>query len=226
MAKKLQFNSLVTDTFARLQAVSILIGAFDAELPDTESGILRRLKARAEVEGWQFEEFAVERGIISNSYEVWIPLYAAYSVVILLYSIIESQLTAFADYLGTSEKSNIRVVDIAGKGIDRSAHYLDCVLGLRVKDDEAWPRLKEIQTLRNCIMHSNGKRQGEFRRKIEGIALRHQGLIEFRSSGDCAAEDQIWISLSLCMLFLADGRGFFERQFRLAGFSSLSVSDH
>ena len=113
-------------------------------------------------------------------FETWIPTFAAYSGTLLLYSIVETQLSAFAEYIGKKRGSRVRVKDMAGKGIDRSAHYLDLVLSIDVKKDPAWSHLRDLQSLRNFIMHSNGKRGDSQEHAIDDLVGRYEGKLEFR----------------------------------------------
>ncbi len=58
-----------------------------------------------------------------------------------------------------SEKSfKLALSDINGKGIDRSATYLEKVAGIDVhKTSNEWNQIKKIQKIRNVIVHQDGK---------------------------------------------------------------------
>ena len=57
------------------------------------------------------------------------------------------------------EKSfKLALSDISGKGIDRSASYLEKVAGLDIhKTSKEWNHIKKIQKIRNVIVHQDGK---------------------------------------------------------------------
>ena len=58
-----------------------------------------------------------------------------------------------------SEKSfKLALLDINGKGIDRSTTYLEKVAGIDVhKTSNEWNHIKKIQNIRNVIVHQDGK---------------------------------------------------------------------
>jgi hypothetical protein len=96
----------------------------------------------------------------------------------------ETQLDAFAESMGTKLKSNLRLRDMAGKGVERAANYLTLVLSIPVKTDPAWSRLKDLHSLRNIIVHRAARkflphRGRQHRRSDRGIGkrLRTDGLI-------------------------------------------------
>jgi hypothetical protein len=105
---------------------------------------------------WEYGDYTEERDILDHNFQTWIPMFAAYSVTVLLYSIVETQLCAFAEYVGKNSGSKLRVKDMAGKGIERSALYLKRGLSIDVTTDLAWSRLKDLQSLRDIIVHRGG----------------------------------------------------------------------
>ncbi|MBW2035450.1 MAG: hypothetical protein JRI94_18075 [Deltaproteobacteria bacterium] len=58
-----------------------------------------------------------------------------------------------------SEKSfKLAFTDLSGKGIDRSANYLEKVAGIDThKTSKEWNEIKKIQKIRNVIVHQDGR---------------------------------------------------------------------
>ena len=61
-------------------------------------------------------------------------------------------------------------MDLSGKGIDRSAGYLEKVAGLQgLKASEEWDLLKTLQRIRNVIAHDDGNLQDRQGKPKSGI---------------------------------------------------------
>lgn len=71
-----------------------------------------------------------------------------------LYGVIELQLLRIAKRTGNSHK--VQVSDFKGAGIQRSAQYLEKVVGVHVSCTEHWLFIDDARTIRNVIAHSNG----------------------------------------------------------------------
>lgn len=133
---------------------------------EKEKRYLERLAAEGD---WGEGDYAVERVIFEQKFKTWIPTFAAYSATVLLHSIVETQLHAFAEHLGKKPGVKLRVKDVSGKGVDRSAIFWDRLLSIDVKTDPAWNRLQDLQSLRNIIVHRGGKRgeSPEHRKQVD-----------------------------------------------------------
>jgi hypothetical protein len=168
--------------------------------------------------GWESDDYFAERNILDQTFETWIPIFAAYSVTVLLYSIVETQLCAFAEYVGKNSGSNLRVKDMAGKGIERSALYLKRGLSIiDVTADPVWGRLRDLQSLRDIIVHRGGKRgeSQEHQRAMDSLIGKYPGALELRNTD--GFHKQIWMSLNLCRDFAQNISEFFERVFKASG---------
>jgi hypothetical protein len=61
----------------------------DEATPTLHSTRHRFLEQWAKSEGWEPGQFFMEKDLLDWKFQNWIPIYATYSVVILLYSIVE-----------------------------------------------------------------------------------------------------------------------------------------
>jgi hypothetical protein len=175
------------------------------------------LEQLAKDRSWEYSDYAEERDILDHNFQTWIPIFAAYSVTVLLYSIVETQLCAFAEHVGKNSGSKLRVKDMAGKGIERSALYLKRGLSIDVATDLAWSRLKDLQSLRDIIVHRGGKRgeSPEHQNTMDSLIGKYKGGLELRDTD--GFNQQVWMSMNLCREFAQHVSDFFERVFVAAG---------
>jgi hypothetical protein len=177
----------------------------------------RKLELFAIKNDWEHSEYFAERDILEQNFRIWIRMFAAYSAIILLYSIFETQLYAFAVHIGKARDLKRRVEDTKGKGIEQSAKYLSREALISVTDPP-WTRLKDLQKLRNIIVHRGG-RSGEsqdHRSDVDKLVERYPQALTLLESG--AFRDQtIGVSMDLCTDFARDTEEFFERVFKAAG---------
>lgn len=210
-------NPLVIETFARLHGALAFLETLNDGIPTVEEKEHRYLEHLAAEGGWEYGEYAVERDVLDDKFHTWIPTFAAYSVIIVLHSIVETQLYAFAEHIGKKRGSKLRVKDMAGRGVEQSAIYLERVLSIDVKTDPAWSCLNDLQSLRNIIVHRGGKR-GEshnHQKPVNDLVKKYPQALEFRKAD--RFHEQIWVSMNLCRDFAQNIEGFFERVFKASG---------
>ncbi|HEY6391735.1 MAG TPA: hypothetical protein VIX89_10685 [Bryobacteraceae bacterium] len=135
---KLHFNLVVIETFARLNGALAFLETMNDGIPAVEEKEHRYLELLASEDGWEYGDYVVEKDVLNNKFHTWVPTFAAYSVSILLHSLVETQLYAFAEYIAEKQGSKLRVKDMAGRGVERCAIYLERVLSISVKTDQAW----------------------------------------------------------------------------------------
>lgn len=210
-------NPLVIETFARLHGAIAFLDTLDDAIPIVQERELTYLSQLAREGGWEPEEYAAEKLILNHKFRNSIPTVAAYSAIILLYSIVETQMDGFAEHIGQKQASKLRVNDMAGHGVERSALYLKLVLSIDVKTDPVWSQLKDLQKVRNIIAHRGGK-CGERRIQqdtVDDLLRRYPHVLEIRKRR--GFQDELWISMDLCRDFAETIDGFFERTFKAAG---------
>ena len=89
---KIHFDLLEIESAERLAAVRALLQLLDEAIPeyeDRERTSLRELVAKRNLD---FDEYDIKRQILDNRFRFWLPRFAAYSVLTLLYSVLEVQL--------------------------------------------------------------------------------------------------------------------------------------
>ena len=219
---KIRFNLLALQTFERLIATTDFLEVLDKTIPDAERQEQEALRRFAEEQQWDFGDYEVERQTLEGKYR-WLPRLAGYSVVILLYSIVETQLLALAERVGDRQGSTFRVKDIRGRGIEQGVRYLKRVAALEVKKDPAWRWVKDLHELRNIIVHCGGRPtvSREHQQAVQRLAGTYKGLFVGKSLH--APQGELWISMDLCRDFAHEIQEFFKRLFGASGLSTKGV---
>ncbi|AFV85506.1 hypothetical protein [Alteromonas mediterranea] len=79
------------------------------------------------------------------------------STLVTIHSYIENSLNLYADLVRRCVKSNLRLKDINGAGIERAKIYLTKIGGLDFnRFGESWTFIKRVNELRNRIIHAGG----------------------------------------------------------------------
>lgn len=79
-----------------------------------------------------------------------------YSLVVLLFTILETRMQALCSEIQKREGYDLGWKDITGASIERLAKYLHHVAHVTDKNDDLWIQLNELVSIRNCIVHANG----------------------------------------------------------------------
>lgn len=105
----------------------------------------------------------IYRGVSSENYSLdgvfglYFPSLQRSSALITLCGMFEHELDNLCALFAKERNYCIQVGDINGKGIERAIKYLEKVAGLEIKKHKAWADYKEIQKIRNLVVH-NGSR--------------------------------------------------------------------
>jgi hypothetical protein len=213
----IHINSLVIETYARLDGALAFVETMNDAIPLVEEKEHRYLEHLSAEGRWEFGEYSAEQDVLNQTFRTWVPMFAAYSATILLHSIFENQLDAFAEHIRSARGSKIRVNDMAGKGTERSALYLDRVLSIKVKTDPAWGCLNDLRKLRNIIVHRGGKlgETPEHRKTVDHLLRTYPMKLRLEKAD--GFHEQIWISMNLCRDLAEKLDEFFGRLFKASG---------
>lgn len=216
---KIHFDFLVLETFDRLFGVTALLDVLDQGIPDMEWREQEALRQMAEAESWDYNDYDVDRQVLDEKFRRWIPRFAAYSIITLFQSIVESQLLACAERVGKMRNASFRVKDIKGKGVEQATVYLQRLISLDVREDPAWSHLRNLQDLRNAIVHRGGKRgtSADQQKVMERLLTAYPGLLAFPDSPRESPYGEVWISMNLCRQFAREVEEFFKRVFKAVG---------
>jgi hypothetical protein len=206
------------DTFSRLDGYRAYLETINDGIPIVEETQHRKLEQLAIKDGWDPGEYFAEKRVLEQDFRIWIRTLAAYSAVVLLDSVLETQLHGLAEYIGETRGLKLRVKHMAGKGIERSALYLTLVASVPVKEEPPWSRLSDLQSLRDIIVHRGGKRgeSKEHRETFTKLLTKYPHSLTLLETSELR-DQVIGVGMDLCRDFARNIEEFFERVFKTAG---------
>ena len=186
----------------------------DRALPESEWSDNEALRQRAEEENWEFADFDVERQVLHERFRFWLPRFTTYSVVTLLYTVLETQLAACAHRACSQKQASFQPADVRGRGLEATALYLAKVGTYDLRQDPAWQTICDLRDLRHLIVHRAGTtgESDEHRKTAQRLARSYTGRVVFPDS-DWSWYGEVWISIPLCRDFLATAETVFDRVF-------------
>jgi hypothetical protein len=176
------------------------------------------LKRTAEDSGLPWEDYDSKRQELDSQYLFTFPRILSFSMITLLYTVLERRLTVLADYLRWRDGHALRLVEFRGDLLRRSATYYRKVLNIRLTDDPAWPELRDLEFLRHCIVHKGGVigTDKESRSRLAGLQARFSSALTlFEGLGQSDAE--IDLKAEVCAHYIHQTIEFFDRTMKRAG---------
>lgn len=216
------------ETFRRLFGVRSLLESLDKAIPEIEWQEREALKRLAEEENWDFGDYDVESQILDSKFRNWVPTYAAYSIIILVNSIAEMQLYAYAGRIGRERGCPFEPKDIKGHALEPAVKYLKSVAGIDVKTDASWSHLDNLQWLRKTIVHRGGRPNdspGQRERVAEMMKVYGESRLDLRKNRELWGDDkEVWVSMNLCRELTEHVEQFFKRLCKSAGLPDEGIS--
>lgn len=210
---KIGFDPLVTETSQRLYGLSALIELIYEAIPDVELRERDALKQLAEHENWDFGDFSVEDQFLDVKFKYSLPRSAAYSIIILLSSTVETQLLAYARKVGQQKGSSFDPNDLKGSPLDRSALYIKRVSGFELTNDPRWKVLKDLQDLRDVIVHRAGKPGDDKKHRLREMCRLYEGVSLDENPYTIKSDLELGISIHSCKKFAREVEAFFKDLF-------------
>lgn len=213
---RLRFDSLASNTFGRLAGVKALIEHSARSVPEMEEQVKNALKALAESEGWDYDDYDIAKQELEADYQHWVPKYAGYTATVLLWSIVETQMVECAERIAKDRTSPFRVQDIKGSSIDAPVRFIKGLTGVDASRDPAWKRLKDLQKVRNIIVHRNGAKGEDPQLQKEFDTLISNNSKLGKTTGILSGEE-LWVSTEFCLEYVTEIEQFFKRLFSKLG---------
>lgn len=181
----MKIDLVAGDTEAWLSGTRAFLDACNQAVSAIGERELEELKRRARSHNWDAPQYFAEEDVLLDKFHHWLPRLATYSVVILLHSLVETQLHAYAGRLQRERNLPLTVSDIQGKGVEQAKRYILKVASLSISSDPGWQTLGDLVDLRNIIVHRRGRR---------GSAASHQNTFErlVRRYGDHLAVQKLY----------------------------------
>ena len=99
---------------------------------------------------------------------------ATYSIIPSCYMLFETNLVAFANIAKEHYFINLKHNELVGGKTEKIKKYLSKLAGIDISRIQTWSPLKDLEMVRNCIVHNEGKVNNEFKdhEKIKKIVLK------------------------------------------------------
>ena len=207
---KIHFDPLLIKSDERLAAVRALLQLLEEAVPEHEERDRTELRKRASIQGWDFSEYDMQRQIHDSRFRFWLPRFAAYSVVTLLFTVLEVQLLECASRAQRRLNSPFGPEDIRGRGIESAAVYLIKSGVSDVKQDTAWSTLTDLRDLRNLIVHRAGTSGEKHQETANRLRETYKGDLEIEET-PMDWWNEVLISMKLCRHFTNEVEAFLGR---------------
>ena len=210
-----KIDFLALETEAWLSATKDFIDGMSQAIQDVEARQVEALRQKARDEGWDSNDYQAECDLLEEELHHWLPKLSAYSAVVLIHSLAETQLMAYCRRLREARALG----EIEGDGIIAAKNYLTKVAGLAIVQDPGWKQLARLQDLRNIIVHRRGQQGASRRHQRVVTRLKEQYPDDISLSDDPRdATKEVLVTFRLCARFLDQVGEFFRRLCRAGGF--------
>jgi len=147
--------------------------------------------------------------------ELLLPM-LAHACLTLLYSAVETQLAAVLGHVRERSGVKLRVSELNGSPVEKAAVYLRKVLGIAITHGSDWQSIRDLELLRNVVVHANARIPDGSKNaaKLRALTLRHSDGLVIRESEGMVA---IRIPVRFTRRLLDDAERFFHRLFEAAG---------
>ena len=128
------------------------LAALPRELSEEEKNSYRFVpeEVRASVVGWVEKQKRTQ-------VEVAFPQMARYSLVVLIFSMMETQAHYFCDALLALKTLTLRWIDLRGDVLERLHVYAVKLGKLGTPNSDTWQEARSFEHIRHCIVHADGE---------------------------------------------------------------------
>jgi hypothetical protein len=213
---RIHIDPLVADTFGWVFGARAFLDALERAIPEADRQEREAIRTQAKREQWDESDYSVAMDEITAKFSWWLPGLSAYSTVVLLHSLVETQLHAFAKRMKHDQSLALSISDLRGSPIDCAHTYLTKVASVDIGRDPGWEELRNLQKLRDLVIHRRGVPPDDQRKaEVERLLNRYKG--DLRRADRLNFEGEIEISFALCRRFVDEVETFFRRVFKAAG---------
>jgi len=214
-----KIDFLALETQAWLSATKDFIDAMSQAIKDAEASQIEALRQKARDEGWDDNDHQVERDLLEENLHRWLPKLSAYSAIVLIHSLAETQLMAYCRRLRRARALDLDVSDIKGHGIQAAKKYMTKAARLDIGSAPEWQHLTDLQALRNIIVHRRGQQgaASDQQEVVRRLVKQYPDDVSLTPDPDSAIQE-VRVTFRLCVGFLDKVGEFFQRLCRAAGF--------
>ncbi len=207
--------------FFRIETEGLFRGLADyhtkleAQIPIIGKNEFEKVEEWAKQESVEYGEYDIAVDELKWNYEYYFPRSLRYSFVVLLYLVVEKQLTQLCKIIQEGHNLPIKANDLRGDIIERSKTYIHKVAGVP-KNDVDWTKVGDLSVVRNCIVHTMGeivesKDKAYLQKMVSANIGLSTGNDEFFDS------NRLQISRKYCSKAIREMQVFFDQLFDAAG---------
>lgn len=169
-----------------------------------------------EYQEW-YSEYQAEVLYFEDRYEHDFPSKTRYSFVVLLHIVLEDRLRATCNEIQKRRNLPITEKDLKGAPLERVSIFLKKIAGIDYNDQAGWQKLKDLQMIRDCIVHTNGKiDESRDKKRIYDLSKKNIGI---------SSEDgSLAVDKSYCICALEAISAYFTGLLDCAGFGSCKIT--
>jgi len=187
----------------------------EAQIPIIGKNEFEKVQEWAKQESIEYGEYDIAVDELKWDYEYSFPRSLRYSFIVLLYLVVEKQLTQLCKIIQEGRNLPIKANDLRGDIIERSKTYIHRVAGVSMNDVD-WNKLGDLSVVRNCIVHTMGeivesKDKAHLQKMVSANIGLSTGNDEFFDS------NRLQISTEYCSKAVREMQAFFDQLFDAAG---------
>ena len=208
------FDPFIVDTLVWLESVRTYLEEMEAAIPQALGRAAQRIYEAAKDQNWREDILQLETNTIEWRFDTDHPKLLRYAAVVLLNTVIETQLFRLADHLREKNELSLKVTDFKGGPFDQAKLYFNKVVNFKISNDPAWGNLQDLAKLRHIIVHRGGRQGVDSNQQetVKKLSQKYKGEISLNGSAN-NPDSEIEISSAFCRKFLDRTEQFFDRLF-------------
>ena len=176
-------------------------------------------KTEEEIQEWlSFREEEINE--CDRRYEISFRRLLRYSSLVVIYTLMESNLSLIAKQISERKKLALDLDDLKAKDqVKQFKKFWTCVAGLNWWEDPGWQVLRDIEQLRHCIVHRNGVLR-ENDAQIRQLAKKRDSGVRVVKSNDLKDTDSVdkaEVDEGYCLRAIEQMSGLLKQIFDRAG---------
>lgn len=150
-------------------------------------------------------------------YERDFPSKIRYSFIVLLHIVLEERLRATCNEIQKRRNLTISEKDLRGAQFERVKTFLKKIAEINYDNQTGWQELKDLQMIRDCIVHTNGRiEESRDKKHIYDLCKKQIGISD--------AEGSLVVDKAYCLCALEAISALFNDLLNSAGFGSCQIS--
>jgi len=160
-----------------------------------------------------YAEYNAEVLFFEERYERDFPSKIRYSFIVVLHIVLEDRLRATCNEIHRRKNLTITEKDLRGAPFERVKTFLKKIAQINFDNQQSWQELKDLQIIRDCIVHTNGRiEESRDKNRIYDLCKKQIGISDL--------DGYLLVEKTFCMRSLKAISSFFEGLLDSAGFGS------